>query len=191
MNDRTFHHQHAHKLDAPERNSWLAPAEVVKALGIRAGEQVADLGAGTGYFALPFAAAAGAAGWVAAVDLQPEMLALLHDKPVQPGAAVIARVLGSAIQTGLPGGAFDLVFLGNVWHELDDLDTVIAEARRLLRPGGRIAILDWRSDVTQPPGPPLEHRIPVGLVVERLRSLGLDAIAQDVGRFSYLVLTSG
>jgi len=189
MNERTFHHHHAHKLEDPERKTWLPPGEVVEALAIRAGEHVADVGAGTGFFALPFAAAAGASGWVAAVDLQPEMLALLRDKPAQPGSAVIAPVLGTALKTGLATGEFDLVFLGNVWHELDDLDAVITEAKRLLRPGGRIAILDWRPDVAGPPGPPLEHRIPEEAVVERLRSQGMSARARHLGQYSYLVST--
>jgi len=190
MNERTFHHQHAHKLDDPERKTWLPVDEVAKALGIQPGQDIADVGAGTGYFALPFAAAAGTGGWVAAVDMQPEMLALLRDKPAEAGAAAIASVLGTATKTGLASSAFDLVFLGNVWHELDDLDAVIAEARRLVRPGGRIAILDWRKDVTQPPGPPLDHRIAEGAVLERLRSQGISAGAKHVGKYSYLVLTA-
>lgn len=189
-NDRTFHHHHAAKLDDPERKAWLPAAEVVQSLGLKPGQRVADVGAGTGYFALPFAAAVGATGWVAALDLQPEMLALLSAKPVEAGSAPITLVQGTALRTGLPGASFDHVFLGNVWHELDDLDAVVDEARRVLVRGGQLAILDWRADVAPPPGP--AHRVPAGAVVERLERLGFTAQTSHLGAYSYLVrATSG
>lgn len=187
-NDRTFHHHHAAKLDDPERKAWLPAAEVVQSLGLKPGQRVADLGAGTGYFALPFAAAVGATGWVAALDLQAEMLALLGAKPVEAGSAPITLVLGTALRTGLPGASFDHVFLGNVWHELDELDSVVEEARRLLVRGGQLAILDWRSDVAPPPGP--AHRVPAGAVVEQLQRLGFSASTSHLGAYSYLVLAT-
>jgi SAM-dependent methyltransferase len=81
-----------------------------------------------------------------------------------------------------------LVFSANVWHELDDRDAALAEFGRLLRPGGKLAIVDWRTDVDQPPGPPLAHRVDKQLVVEQLRGRGwTDVRGAILGRYSHLV----
>lgn len=190
MNERTFHHHHHARLDAPERQSWLSTDEVLAALGLMPGQRIADLGAGTGYFARPMAVAVGPSGWVAAVDLQPEMLALLKDKPELPGAAVITPVLGAAHKTALPASSFDLVFLANVWHELDDVGAVLSEAKRLLAPKGRVAILDWRTDVAKEPGPPMEHRVSEEAALASLKAAGFAASSRHVGAYAYLLLTS-
>jgi len=119
---------------------------------------VADIGAGTGFFSLPFARALAPNGHLYAVDFQAEMLALLTAK-LQSESLPIETVLGSAEQTTLPAASCDLAFYANLWHELDEPAAVLAEAARLLRPGGRLAILDWRADLAGPPGPPIHHRV--------------------------------
>jgi ubiquinone/menaquinone biosynthesis C-methylase UbiE len=189
MNDRTFEAKHAYKLEDPARLTWLPPSEVVTALHLRPGLIVADIGAGTGYFALPLAHEVGSAGNVIAVDLQQEMLELLRVKFHLEGSPKnIELVRGDAAATTLRGHSVDLVFLANVWHELDDHTAVLAEARRILRPSGRIAILDWRPDVVQPPGPPLEHRLAPDAVVAAVKREGWTLLTTaNVGAYSYLV----
>jgi ubiquinone/menaquinone biosynthesis C-methylase UbiE len=147
---------------------------------------VADIGAGTGYFALPFLAAVTPGGKVYAVDLQPEMLAVLGSR--LPEGAATELVEADAAETTLTVGSLDLVFSANVWHELDDRGAALEEFARILRPGGRLAILDWRNDVESPPGPPLDHRITARSVVENLVERGwLAAFDVRVGAYSYLV----
>ena len=183
--ERMFRHEHAHKLDDPERQQWLPPADLMARLELAPGLRVADVGAGTGYFALPIARAVTPGGRVFAVDVQYEMLEHLRAKlDTEP----VSLVHGEATRTTLDDDSVDLVFLANVWHEVDDLPAALVEIARILRPAGRLAILDWRTDVEQPPGPPLEHRIPEGDVVALLREHGFVARAPEhVGRFSYLV----
>ncbi|MEW6510842.1 MAG: methyltransferase domain-containing protein [Bacteroidota bacterium] len=189
MNSRTFQAKDAHKLEDPERLRWLPPGDVVAALQLRKGTAVADIGAGTGYFTLPIATAVGEKGQVFAVDFQEEMLLLLQKKLQRnPAAGNITLVRGEASATTLPSGSVDLKFLANVWHELDDHPAVLKEARRIIRPDGRIAILDWRPDVTVPPGPPREHRIAAEAVADVLRSAGWKMLSLvPVGTYSYLV----
>lgn len=185
--ERMFRHEHAHLLDDPDRQKWLPSATVLERLGLRPGMRVADVGAGTGYFALPMARAVAPGGLVFAVDVQPEMLEKLRVR-LENGPAV-ALVEGDAARTTLQDGSIDLVFFANVWHEVDDRDAVLAEAARILRPEGRVAILDWRTDVQQPPGPPLDHRIAAADVEQALRARGWKVGAPDpVGVFSYLVI---
>ena len=134
--------------------------EAIRQLKPSPGSRVADIGAGTGYFAVPLAHAFGPDGWVYAVDLQREMLDLLREKLDAPDAPKNIEVRqGAATATGLDEHSCELVFLANIWHELDRHEDVLTEAARILALGGRLAILDWRTDVEHPPGPPVEHRI--------------------------------
>ena len=142
MNERTFLASNAHWLDDPARLTWMPPREVVSALELKAGMMIADIGCGTGYFAIPFAREVAPDGHVFAVDMQPGMLEILGKKSRIEGApSNISLHDGEAISTGLAANSCDLVFLGNIWHELDHALAVLNEARRILHPGGRIAIL--------------------------------------------------
>jgi ubiquinone/menaquinone biosynthesis C-methylase UbiE len=188
MHERRFHHSQAHRLDAPERLTWLPPDEVVQALEVRAGEAIADVGAGTGYFAVPIAKAVGSRGVVFAVDAQPEMLELLRGKLAAAGRHNIRLIRAEADATGLPESTCDLVFLANIWHEFENRALVLEEAHRILKPDGRIAILDWRPDVEREAGPPLEHRISAECAEEELAEAGFkDVSRSEVGRYSWLV----
>ena len=170
----------------------MPPCDVIERLGLKPGMVIADIGAGTGFFALPFARAVQPGGAVWAVDLQPEMLHLLEEKLRQENSSDNIRPLeGDATHTGLPDGACDLAFLANIWHELDDSHVVLAEMRRILRLSGRIAILDWRSDVPYPPGPPPHHRVAADQAEAALRGAGWRNVSFDLlGPYSYLLIAS-
>jgi ubiquinone/menaquinone biosynthesis C-methylase UbiE len=190
MNERTFHHRDSHKLEDPERLKWLPPEDVMVRIGLVPGMTIADVGTGTGYFALPFASAVGIEGKILAVDFQKEMLEKLRLKLSGSGAPQnIVLVEGEAGRTTLPGDSCDLVFMANLWHELDDEAGVLGEVKRLIRPGGRLAILDWRADVGPPPGPPAAHRVPLETLQQVLSAHGWRVTsAGNVGMYSYLVI---
>ena len=80
MNDRTFQAKDAHRLEDPDRLTWLPPSDVVKAMQLRKDMTVTDIGAGTGYFAIPIAREIGKGGKVLAVDFQDGMLDLIRRK---------------------------------------------------------------------------------------------------------------
>lgn len=188
MTEKRFHASQAHRLDAPERFMWLPPAEVITALAIQPGDTIADIGAGTGYFALPMADAAGPLGKVYAVDAQTEMLAHLQEKIEHSGASNIELVHAEADATGLPEASCNLLLLANVWHEFDDHAAVLHESKRVLKSGGRIAILDWRPDVERDAGPPLDHRIPAAHCMQDLIAAGfVNAAHTNTGKYSWLV----
>ncbi len=190
MNERTFHHTQAHKLDDPERLRWLPPDDVLGRLPLKKGITVADIGTGTGYFAIPIAQKIGGQGIVYAVDLQQEMLSLLRTKlSALPGPVNVKPVLGDALHTTLASGSCDIVFMSNLWHELDDYPEVLKETARILRPGGSLAILDWSPDFAPPPGPPTDHRIAMDQVRATVQTNGWTvATAGHVGAYSHFVL---
>ena len=188
MHERRFAASQAHRLDDPQRQAWLPPAEVLNALARRSGETVADVGAGTGYFTLPLARAVGPDGKVYAVDAQTEMLTWLKSKLDREGLANVELVHAEADQTGLPEASCNLYFLANVWHELEDCGAVAREARRVLKAVGRIAILDWRPDVNPENGPPLAHRLDPSHAANHLHAAGFElAVTVTIGRYSWLV----
>lgn len=182
-NERTFRVSDVARLEDPERLQWLPPDEVLAQLALRREMTVADIGAGTGYFTIPFAKRT---AMVFAVDLQREMLELL--RPKIPAGARVELIEAESRATTLPDRSCDLAFLSTVWHELDDRAEVLDEMRRILKPGGTVAILDWRPDVERPPGPRIEYRIDMDAVAAELGAHGFDVTGREtVGRFTYLV----
>jgi ubiquinone/menaquinone biosynthesis C-methylase UbiE len=147
VNDRLMNASLASRLDNPERLLWIPPAVVIGALAVQLGDVIADIGAGTGYFSLPLAQAAGSLGQVYAVDCQADMLGRLQFKLDTGSISNIRLINADADSTGLPNASCDLVFMANVWHEFADRPAVLREARRILNIRGRIAVLDWRPDV--------------------------------------------
>jgi ubiquinone/menaquinone biosynthesis C-methylase UbiE len=188
MHDRRFSASEAHRLDNPERRQWLPPDEVLEQLALQPGNVIADVGAGTGYFALPIAQAVSPDGLVYAVDGQAEMLAFLKRNLQESQISNISMVCAEADHTGLTASSCDLFLLANLWHEIDDHVAVLQEVRRVLKPGGRIAILDWRTDVAPQPGPPLPHRVSAEQAIQTLNSMGFGQISSiDVGSYSWMV----
>ena len=189
-NARTFDPAKADLLEDPDRLRWLPPSEIIDAIELRQGENVADIGAGSGYFAFPIAEAV-APGRVFAVDLQSEMLDRLRARLGKSATENIIPVAGTALATTLAPASSDLVLFANVWHELDDHEAVLAECARILVPYGRIAIVDWRPEASPPPGPPAAHRLAAADVRRTLESSGWKVKQSvDVAVYHYLLVAS-
>lgn len=191
MHERRFRPSQMHRLEDPDRLNWLPPQEIIARLQIHPGWTIVDIGAGTGYFTLPMAAAVGTAGRIFAVDVSAAMLERLGARLAEAGLANVECVEAEACATTLPSGSCDMALLANVWHEFDDHAAVLAEARRILRPGGVLGLLDWRPDVEREHGPPLEHRIAPEAAQRTLQQTGFQ-IAGPVYRlrFSWLLIGS-
>jgi arsenite methyltransferase len=145
-------------LEDPARDAWQKPQEVLDALALRAGERVADIGAGSGYFALRFARQVGATGRVFAVDISNDMLAHLE---VQAKAAQLTNVqplLAAAADPGLPDASVDRVFFCDVWHHIEDQTGYLEKLKKALRARGQIVMIDFhKRDL--PVGPPVSMKI--------------------------------
>jgi ubiquinone/menaquinone biosynthesis C-methylase UbiE len=125
------------------RERWQQPDEVVRVLGIKPGETVADLGAGGGYFTFRLAQAVGPSGKVYAVDVDPAMVDYLKARAAREGFTNVEVVLAAEDDARLPPGSVDLVFSCNTYHHLSERPTYFARLRQYLRPEGRIAIIDY------------------------------------------------
>ena len=127
-----FKPSEAHKLEDPARLRWLPPAEVIERLALTPGMEIADIGAGTGYFSIPIARAVTLQGKVFAIDLQPEMLDMLTNKLRHADApSNICLKQGDAAHLPLPNTSVDLTFLANIWHEFDAPQAVVEAIKRV------------------------------------------------------------
>ncbi len=133
-------------LDRPEREDEEQPQVVIKALGLRGGEVVADLGAGSGYFTFRLAAKVGKAGKVLAVDIQDEMLESLRRRATAMGITNVEEVKGSETDPQLPAGAVNLVLMVDVYHELAYPYEIMMKVREALKPGGRVVFVEYRRE---------------------------------------------
>jgi ubiquinone/menaquinone biosynthesis C-methylase UbiE len=163
--------------DDPARAAWQKPAEVVQALGIRHGMCVADVGAGTGYFSRYLSAAVGEGGTVFAVDTEPRLIVHLRERAERERTPNVVPVLASADDARLPAGMVDRVLVVDTLHHIDDRVTYLRRLQRVLKPGGRIAVIDFKKDADVPVGPPAEHRLARDHVVEEFESAGYKLIA--------------
>lgn len=152
-----FDAAHRAYLDSEERRSYLDPPAILRAFAVRAGMRLADVGSGTGFFALPAAAIVGPKGRVFAVDLSAEMLEDLRGKLRRAPERNVEAVRSTEDRIPLPDASVDFVLMACVLHELDGPATLL-EARRILGPGGRLGIVDWKKEETEF-GPPKAHRL--------------------------------
>jgi ubiquinone/menaquinone biosynthesis C-methylase UbiE len=125
------------------RDQWQQPDKVIAALQIRPGDQIADLGAGGGYFTFKLANAAGPAGKIYAVDIDREMTDLIAQEAEKDGVKNVATIVARADDPMLPQSGVDLVFTSNTYHHLGNRVAYFANLRKYLRPSGKIAIIDY------------------------------------------------
>lgn len=144
----------------PERAEWTRPAELFAALGVVSGMKVADLGCGPGYFALQLAALVGDEGRIFVIDDSAEILATLADGARDLGLTDRIEPHHTDLrETGLPDNGLDLALCIFVYHEIDDRDRLLTEFTRITRPGGTVAIVDWRKGGDPDLGPPDGERL--------------------------------
>ncbi|MBP7583532.1 MAG: methyltransferase domain-containing protein [Spirochaetes bacterium] len=118
---------------------------VVEALNVREGDTVADLGSGGGYFTVKFAAKVGPRGKVYAVDVDREMLVRVAALAKENGLSNIETVAAKEDGSGLEKASVDLVFVRNVYHHLPEREKYFANLRAVLKPGGRVAIVEYQK----------------------------------------------
>jgi len=124
------------------RDARQKPDEVIALLGIRAGDRVADLGAGGGYFTFRLADAVGAEGRVYAVDVDRDMIRYLRRRAAEQGYANVEVVHAEPDAPGLPEGEIDLLFTCNTYHHLADRVRYVEAVLDALEPAGRVAIVE-------------------------------------------------
>jgi ubiquinone/menaquinone biosynthesis C-methylase UbiE len=166
--------QWAHVFDDPKRDEWQKPHEVIQALKLKPDARIADIGSGTGYFAMRLANMV-PKGRVYGVDVEPDMVKYLSERAKREKRDNVVAVAASPTDPRLPEKV-DLMLMVDVFHHIEDRAAYLRKLRASLKPGGRIAIIDFRLD--SPEGPPQAARIAPERVIAELKAADYKLAAQ-------------
>lgn len=164
----------AQRFEASDRDAWQQPAEVIAALKLAPEAVVADIGAATGYFPVRLSRAV-PKGKVYGVDIEQSMVDYLTARAKKEQLGNVVAVLGAPDDPKLPEPV-DLVLVVNTYHHIDGRPDYFKRLQSKLKPGGRVAIIDFRKG--QPMGPPEEHRIDAAQVKEEFAAAGYQLSAE-------------
>jgi ubiquinone/menaquinone biosynthesis C-methylase UbiE len=164
----------AKSFDDPARDEWQMPARVIDVLRLSAGQSVADIGAGTGYFTVRLAKSK-AAPLVYAVDIEESMVTYLRDRAAKEGLTNVVAVRASADGTNLPAPV-DVVLIVDTYHHIGNRVAYFTALKKVMKPSARLAIIDFRKGV--PGGPPDEFRLLPEQITSELAKAGFSLQAQ-------------
>ena len=136
-------------LERSERETEEKPQLVIDALEIKPGQTIADLGAGSGYYSFRIAPLVGPTGRVLAIDIEPKMLEVIAERAGREHVTNIATVRSSERDPNLAPHSVDLLLMVDVYHELEYPYEVMRKVREALKPGGRVALVEYRAEDPQ------------------------------------------
>jgi ubiquinone/menaquinone biosynthesis C-methylase UbiE len=182
-------------LEAPDRDQWQKPDQIMDALAIADGSVVADLGAGSGWFTIRLARRVGPLGRVYAEDIQPQMIDVIKSRVQRENLSNVLTVLGTAADPRLPGG-LDAVLIVDTFHEMQfdakgvrrDPVELLSIVARSLKPQGRLGVVDFTPGGGGP-GPAPDQRAKAEDVIRTATAAGLRVVRQeDIPPFVYLLV---
>jgi arsenite methyltransferase len=170
-------------LEDPGRAEWQQPDDVVYRLNLKAGDEVADLGAGSGYFTLRLAREVGQTGRVYAVDTNPDMLKYIEKRAEEEKLDNIQTILADPNDPKLGSESVDMIFICDVLHHISNREQYYPLLARALRLGGRLVDVDFYKRKL-PVGPPVEMKIARKDLIKEVESAGFDLL-HDYGFLKY------
>ena len=169
-------HQGAAWLERDQREREERTDLLVSALVLQPQAVVADIGAGTGYFSFRLSELV-PAGKVMAVDIQPEMLAIITERTT-PATRNVVPVLSTVTDINLPAASVDLILLVDAYHEFSHPREMGESMFRALKPGGRLALVEYRAEDPSVRIKPL-HKMTAAQAIKEMESLGLQWLSTD------------
>ena len=182
-------------LEAPDRDQWQKPDQIMDALAIADGSIVADLGAGSGWFTIRLARRVGPLGRVFAEDIQQQMIDVIRSRVQRENLSNVVTVLGTEEDPRLPAG-LDAVLIVDTFHEMQfdskgvrrDPVGLLSSVARSLKPQGRLGVVDFTPGGGGP-GPAPDQRAKAEDVIRTATAAGLRVVRQeDIPPFVYLLV---
>jgi predicted methyltransferase len=177
--------------EEPDRDKWAMPARVIEVLKIEPSMDIADIGAGSGYFTRRLATAA-PAGTTYAIDVDADFKTYIEDHRAQWQTPNIVTRLAVYEHPLLPVGSVDLVFISNTYSFLQDRDGYFTAVLKALRPHGRLAVIDWRVDAECPRAlecPKPNQRLAQSVAIEELTQVGFTVLEDhDFLAYQYFMI---
>ena len=175
-------------LEDPGRDAWQQPETVIDSLGIRPGDDVADLGAGFGYFTIRLARAVAPGGRVYAVDVDPQMLEYIDRRAQEEQLDNIQTILADPHDPKLGSSSVDLIFVCNTLHHISDRARYYPLLAQALKPGGRLVNIDFQKR-TSPIGPSVEMKIAKKDSIKELEPSGFRLVKEfDFLKYQYFLV---
>ncbi len=180
---RLFAAQDLGLLEAPDRDQWQKPDQIMDSLGIADGSVVADLGAAGGWFTLQLARRVGPNGVVYAEDIQPQMIEAIGRRMQNENLSNVRPVIGTPSDPRLPGG-LDAAIISDAYRLMYDpayhsiVVTLLANVARSLKPLGRLGIVDYLPGGGGP-GPAADQRVDPNAIIAAARAAGLELIKRE------------
>ena len=159
-----FSPQHAERLESQERHKLLQPKKTLSKFGLKRGMTFVDIGAGTGFFSRAAAEIVGKQGSVHALDMSVDMLEILKRIGVRDNIHVL---LSEEYRLPVLNDAADITLLSTVLHENTDVRKLLAEAARVTKSSGKIAIIEWKKQ-DEETGPPKAERLGLDELLSQL-----------------------
>ncbi len=175
---RLFQPHELGMLEGPDREAWQRPDQIMDALGLADGSVVADLGAGGGWFTVRLAKRVGPNGLVYAEDIQPQMIEAIHRRVAREGLGNVVPVLGLADNPALPSSSLDAALMVDTLYEVENRQQLLTNVRDALKAGGRLGVVEYRSDGGGP-GPAPEERMPSQQVVRAAEAAGFRLLRHE------------
>jgi ubiquinone/menaquinone biosynthesis C-methylase UbiE len=181
MHESDFH-QLVARFEDPARAQWQKPNEVIAMLGPLKGRVLADIGAGSGYFAFPLAKKAAK---VIAIDIDQRFLDYIEQKKQtgKMGGNIETR-LTATNASGLKSGEADVVLIVDTFHHIEDRIEYLKKLKGVLGKAGLLVIIDFKKQ-NPPPGPPIELRLAPERVESELKSAGVALVSTDSDLLPY------
>ncbi len=164
----------AHTFESPERANWQKPDQVVSTLNLKPGHTVVDIGAGTGYFTRRFARVVGPSGRALGLDIEPGMIDYMNADAKKLDLSNYQARLVKPDDPELAPRSVDIIFFCDVLHHIDDRVAYLRKLEPALKPGGRIAVIDFKE--TAPLGPPAPMKIPVQEMIAQFNKAGYQVV---------------
>jgi predicted methyltransferase len=184
---RLFPPQDLGLLEAPDRDQWQKPDQIMDALGIAEGSIVADLGAGGGWFTIHLARRVLPNGIVYAEDIQPQMIEAVTQRMQLERLTNVRPVLGTPNDPRLPRG-IDAVLIVDAYHEMEDPVGLLKNVAQSLKAQGRVGIVDFDAGGGGP-GPEPDARVNPQAVIDAARAAGLQVTSRAaVPPFQFLLV---
>jgi ubiquinone/menaquinone biosynthesis C-methylase UbiE len=172
---QTMHYLGAPWLTRESRDREEDCKTMLKALNVKPGQVICDMGCGNGFYSLKLARLVGPKGKILAVDIQPEMLHLMSERAKEAGITNIKAILGSVVDPHLGLKSCDLVLCVDVYHEFSNPVEMLAAMRKSLKPDGRLVLAEFRAEDPNVPIKPL-HKMTSEQVLKELEPNGFKMV---------------
>lgn len=174
--------------DDEERRRWQNPENILANIGLRPHLTFIDIGCGNGFFSIPAAKLVGKRGKVYALDIDDEAIDRLREKALKEGLTNLILRVGEAEETILCKKCADIIFYGIVLHDFASLEKVLKNAKKMLKPSGRLVDLDWNKEPMEL-GPPTRIKFSKDDATRLIKAAGFKIeTTKAVGPYHYIVV---